>query len=48
MEGDPRSFTGRWSAENGVLVSAIAVAAEVPAQRNAPHQVLVGSVGQVS
>ncbi|WP_329312513.1 4'-phosphopantetheinyl transferase family protein [Streptomyces sp. NBC_01262] len=48
MEGDPRSFTGRWSAENGVLVSAIAVAAEVPAQRNAPHQVLVGSVGQIS
>lgn len=48
MEGDPRSFTGRWSAEQSVLVSAIAVPAvgarrTVAAQQDAPHENLVGS-----
>ncbi|MCM2421608.1 MULTISPECIES: 4'-phosphopantetheinyl transferase family protein [unclassified Streptomyces] len=46
-EGDPTGFSGRWSAGGGVLVSAIAVPATVPAtvgaQQNAPYQMLVGS-----
>jgi 4'-phosphopantetheinyl transferase EntD len=52
---DPAGFTGRFSAERGVLISAIAVPAIVPAmagagaygrlpaQQNAPHKALVGS-----
>ncbi|MBB4892312.1 4'-phosphopantetheinyl transferase EntD [Streptomyces olivoverticillatus] len=49
-DGDPLGFEGRWSAVNGVALSAIAVPALVPAapaaawaRAGAPHRELVGS-----